>query len=381
MARFIVWALIFITLFVGGFMGGMASKKGGPQNEETKADSTIMAGVKYLQATKVYNDTIELVISSKGRVNDGQLINLISEVQGKIVSSDIDLKKGSTFKKGQLIAKLDNSEAELQLKARKSSFINLVANVLPDIKIDYSENYPFWNKFFELISVGNALPDLPPFKGSDQDFIRFRNFLASKNIMTEYYSIRSEEERFRKYYIFAPFDGSVIESFADMGTIINPGTSIVRIAKKDVKEIEIAISSASINKVLINADAEIVTEKGEKLKGRVVRKSDFINALTQSVSVFVEITSPSQNIYSGQYVTVNIKGPKLENVFETSRRVLQENNQVYLIKDSLLVPQMVTIEHLSENSAVLSNLENGDVLVTVPVLDRRKGQKVSAILK
>jgi multidrug efflux pump subunit AcrA (membrane-fusion protein) len=381
--RLSVWFTLGCLFFIGGLMGGMISQMGKPQEESSNKEEKELVSkeVKYYNAQKVTNDTIELIISTKGRVIDGQQINLVSEVQGRILRGDVDLKKGSSFKKNQLIAKIDHTEAELLLKARKSSFINLVANILPDIKVDYQENYIFWNKFFELISVGNALPDLPPFKGSDQEFIRFRNFLVAKNLMAEYYSIRSEEERFRKYYIYAPFDGSITESFADVGMVANPGATIVRIAKKDMKEIEVAVSSASINKVFLNADVNIETEKGEKLKGRVTRKSDFINPLTQSVSVFIEITSPTANIFSGQYVTANIEGTELSNVFKTTRRALQKSNTVYLIKDSTLLEKEIIVEHLTENDVIISNLSNNDILVVEPILNGKKSQKAAAIFK
>ncbi|MFP5471115.1 MAG: efflux RND transporter periplasmic adaptor subunit [Bacteroidia bacterium] len=383
MQRVIVWIIFGALFFIGGLVGGMMSQMQKPADESSKKEEkeNHNSEVKYYHAQRVNNDTIQLVITTKGRVIDGQQINLVAEVQGKILYGDVNLKKGSSFKKNQLIAKIDHTEAELLLKARKSSFINLVANILPDIKVDYSENYVFWNKFFELISVGNALPDLPPFKGSDQEFIRFRNFLVAKNFMAEYYSIRSEEERFRKYYIYAPFDGSITDAFADAGMVINPGATIVRIAKKDVKEIEVPVSSASINKVFLNADVDIETEKGEKLKGRVTRKSDFINPLTQSVSVFIEIISPTTNVYSGQYVTANIQGTELSNVFKTTRRALQTNNKVYVISDSLLTEKEIIVEHLAENDVIISNLSNNDILVIVPVLGNKKRQKAAAIFK
>ena len=383
MTRILVWILIFLALIIGGILGGAISSMRKPESagKVAKEDSLQnMQGLKYLRAELVTNQELKLTIQAKGRIIDGQQINVIAEAQGKIFPGEISIKKGSTFKKGQLIARIDNSEAELLLKARKSSFINMVANVLPDIKIDYPENHIYWNKFFELISVGNALPDLPPFKGSDQDFIRFRNFLVSRNVMTEYYNIRSEEERFRKYYIHAPFDGSITESFTDLGSVVNPGSTIVRIAKKDVKEIEVPISNVSISKIYLNADVDITTEKGEKLSGKVIRKSDFINPLSQSISVFIEVTNANTNLYSGQYVSVSIQGPTLKNVYKTTRRAIQGNNEIYSIKDSMLYKHDAVVEHYTENEVILSNIDNNTYLIIEPLLDMKKGQKVAPLV-
>ena len=248
MARVIVWFGAFLFVLSLGFFAGMSSnpeEKGNASGLDSDSTSTKEVNIRYVNVKKVVLDTIQLNIKSKGRVSDGKAINIVSEVQGKIMVGGIVLKKGSSFKKGDLIAKINNSEAEYLLKSRKSSFVNLIANILPDIKLDFNSNYTLWKSFFDLISVSTALPDMPPFKGTESDFLKFRNFLTAKNIMSEYYSIRSEEERFRKYYIFAPFDGSIIDAFAEEGTIASPGATIVRVAKKGIKEIEVPISAAS----------------------------------------------------------------------------------------------------------------------------------------
>lgn len=384
MARVIVWLGMFLACLVLGFVAGKFS--GGKPDTgkiETNVDSTFTNSyeIRYVKAKKVELDTISIKISSKGRVSDGKALNITSEVQGKIMPGGISLKKGTQFEKGQLIAKINNNEAELLLKSRKSSFINLIANTLPDIQLDYESNYKLWRKFFNLVSVSNALPDLPPFKGSEDEFLKFRNFLTSKGIMAEYYAIRSEEERFRKYYIHAPFDGSIIDAFAEEGTIANPGSTIVRVAKKDVKEIEVPVSAASANKVLINSQVNIINEKGELFKGKVSRKGDYINPLTQSIPIFIDITEGKNKLFSGEYVDVQIKAGELQNAFQVSRRSLQKENKIYLVQDSSIVVRDAKIEHLSENDVVLIGLSNDATIITEPISDIKQGQKIGDLIQ
>ncbi len=384
MARALVWIGAFLTcllagFFLGKFSGGKPEQKENSSTQDSTVNSTY--NIRYVNVKEVVLDTVPIVIESKGRVSDGKAINITSEVQGKIMSDGIELKKGTRFKKGDLIAKINNSEAELLLKSRKSSFINLMANVLPDIELDYPSNYNLWSKFFELISVSKALPELPPFKGSESEFLKFRNFLTAKGLMAEYYAIRSEEERFRKYYIFAPFDGSIIDAFAEEGTIANPGGTIVRVAKKGVKEIEVPISATSADKTLINSDVNIINEKGEIFKGTVRRKGDYINPLTQSIPVFVDILENQNNLFSGEYVDVQIYSGKLNNAVMVSRRSLQKNNTIYLVKDSSFIKHNAKIEHLSENEVVLSGLKNGDAIVIEPITNIKDGQKIGALIQ
>lgn len=384
MARVIVWFSAFLACLMIGFFFGKYSPSAPLEDEKTsKSDSTEVKAldIRYVDVRQVKLDTISINIKSKGRVSDGKAINITSEVQGKIMAGGVVLKKGTNFKKGQLIAKINNSEAELLLKSRKSSFLNVIANVLPDIQLDFEPNYNLWKKFFELISVGSALPDLPPFKGGESDFLKFRNFLTAKGIMSEYYTIRSEEERFRKYYIHAPFDGSIIDAFAEEGTIANPGSTIVRVAKKGIKEIEVPVSAASASKVLINSEVTITNEKGQTFKGKVSRKGDYINPLTQSIPVFVEILNGKSGLFSGEYVDVEIKSGELNNAFSVTRRSLQDENQIYFIKDSSIVMRTAKIEHLSDNEVILSGIDDNTFIVIEPIANIKDGQKIGALIQ
>lgn len=384
MARVIVWAgiMIFIAIssfFIGKFSGNTAEA----EKKELKSDSVSnnVLDIRYVNAQNISLDTIDLIIKSKGRVSDGRAINITSEVQGKLIKGSISLKKGSNFKQGDLIARINNTEAELLLKARKSTFSNQIASILPDISIDYISNYNIWNKFYELVSSSEALPDLPTFRGSEKDFLKFKNFLTAKGIMTEYYSIRSEEERFRKYYIFAPFDGSIIDAFAEEGMVVNPGSTIIRVAKKGIKEIEVPVSVNSAQTININAIVDVITDKNKRIKGKVVRKGDYINPLTQSMPVFIDISDNTTNVISGEYVDIEINAGKINNSFELTRRALQKDQSIYIVKDSSLLNIAPAIEHISDNNVILSNLNEGDIIVIEPITNIKENQKIGVIIQ
>ena len=63
---------------------------------------------------------------------------VVAETQGKIESVSFSL--GQYVEKGQLLAQIYKDEVELALKARKSSFLNTMTSLLPDIKIDFPDS-------------------------------------------------------------------------------------------------------------------------------------------------------------------------------------------------------------------------------------------------
>ena len=88
--------------------------------------------------------------------------SLTADMQDYVIwKRDISLKKGQNFRKGDVLVKIYNKDAKYALQARKSGYLNLLANILPDLKIDYPEYYESWVNFFESVKIDTDLPDLP----------------------------------------------------------------------------------------------------------------------------------------------------------------------------------------------------------------------------
>ena len=81
------------------------------------------------------------MISATGRLSSQEEVDLSSEVQGKYYRADVVLKEGTNFKKGDLLVRIFDEEAKNNLKASKSRFMNGIAGILPDIRIDFPESY------------------------------------------------------------------------------------------------------------------------------------------------------------------------------------------------------------------------------------------------
>ena len=96
-----------------------------------------------------------------GRVNSSLPLDLITEVSGKILQGSVPLKEGQRFRKGTLLFKVDNTEANLRLQASKSNFLKDIASILPDLKIDYPDSFELWQSYFNSIDVEQELPELP----------------------------------------------------------------------------------------------------------------------------------------------------------------------------------------------------------------------------
>ncbi len=331
--------------------------------------------VRHVKTTEVVYNSIKSGITASGRLGSNHYVNLSSEVQGKILKGNIPLKKGQTFRQGSLLFKIYDKEAVLNLKSKKSRFLTTVANILPDIKIDFSSSYDKWNSFFLSLDIEKPLPDIPK-EASGKEKI----FLASRNILSDYYSIKSDEIRLGKYFTRAPFSGTFTEVFMETGSIANPGSKVAQIARTDQMELEVPVEANSAFGINIGDIVKVATADNRQWNGKVVRKSNFIDPKTQSMLIFVSLQSSKKNpLYKGQYMEATFPGLELQNVMEIPRNAVFNHNEVFIVVNKHLLKKEIRILKINENTLVFTGLDKGSELVIEPLINVTDNMKVETI--
>ena len=102
------------------------------------------------------------------------------------------------------------------------------------MKIDFPESVDSYRDFFTSISVDKALPPLPEIS-DDQ----LKIFLASRNVISEYYSIQRDELQLKRRTIRAPFNGTYKEVYLENGAYTNTGGRVARAIRTDKMELEV----------------------------------------------------------------------------------------------------------------------------------------------
>ncbi|MEN8119499.1 MAG: HlyD family efflux transporter periplasmic adaptor subunit [Bacteroidota bacterium] len=364
---------VAVVLILGISFGGMTIL--GNLKEEPKKEPKEVAK-RYVLAQPVEYSETNSNITASGRLESQDFFDLSAEVQGKILKGNVPLKKGQSFRQGQTIVKIYNKEFELSLKAHKSRFLNAVANLLPDFKVDYPDNYQNWKDFFTNIELDKDLPELPGIE-SEQEKI----YLASKNILSEYFTIKGEEERLKKYNVRAPFSGSFSDVYLYTGSIANPGSRIAKLIRTDKLELEVPVDEYEAKWVKVGDVVKVTNENGEgSWKGKVVRKSNYVNPSTQSITVFVSLNSTFTNpIYKGMYLNAEFPGMTMAKTMEIPRKAVFNSNEVFIVRDSVLVKHEIVVHKINENTLIFSGIKYGTELVMEPLINATENMKVSII--
>lgn len=308
-----------------------------------------------------------------GRMVSGRVVEVIAEVPGEILPGAAPLKKGQSFRQGDLLYKIYDEEQILTLKSAKSRFMNLLANALADIKFDYPESFDQMLAFFESIEIGQPVPDLP-----EVDDKALKIFLASRDILNQYYAIRMAEERLKKHYKYAPFNGTFMDVNLETGAIANPGSRIARIIKTDVLELEAPVEVGNVRWIKTGDPVTIFDEtRTISWQGKVRRISEFVDPATQSVSVFVEINNQGEmSVLAGMFLIASFNSKIIQQTMEIPRQAVFNQNEVFVVVDSTLRKKQINVQKINQNTLFFNGIDEGAEIVVEPLINVREGTLV-----
>ena len=314
---------------------------------------------KYISVRIIENQERSLTISSYGQIVPFTELDIAFEISGRLQRGDLLMKPGTRFAKNDLLYKVSSEEMFYNLNARKEQLSRLIIGVLPDISIDFNEDYEKWTLFLKNIKPSGFLPNLPSFSSEKEAL-----FVSSKGIYAEYWTIKGMEEKISQYIYLAPSNGAASEIYTEPGAIINPGGRIAKVFNQEKMEVRLPIPIDFIEKFQKTGRVTFYDANGIKVAGgKLLRTSSEINKNTQSVDAYYSI-SPEKGValLSGQYVTASIDNLISESVAVVPASAVKEN-EVYLLDNNKLKRKPVKIISQKQDSIFVEGLNNTDTLV------------------
>ena len=277
-----------------------------------------------------------------------------------------NLKDGTFAKEGELILDIDSREVENNLYSLRSSFMNAVASILPEMKIEDQKVYQKWFDYFNSIEIKKDLPELPHVTNQQE-----KMKLSSRDIFTKYYSVKNQEILLSKYKIKAPFDGFITSNGIIENSYISKGQNLFSIS--DAKNLEIAVPLLvdEINMIDFSKTpyVKIYSDKSSKdfMHGKILRKETNLDRNSQTLNVYVTFKNNRMNPYflPGNYVNLKIEGKHLENVAAIPRNLVDNDGFVYTMENGKLAKEVVDLVTVQGNKAIIKNtIPQNTVLVT-----------------
>lgn len=365
MRKVIISVVILVVVAVGYFMFQSLTK------DKKKVQPKVESIVKTVFADTVANTIIPITIKTNGNLVAKSKVELYSEVQGVLQMTGKDFKPGVAYKKGQTILKINSDEFYASIQSQRSSLENLIASIMPDIRLDYSKSFQGWDAYLKSFDINKTTPKLPK-PNSNQEKL----FVTAKNIYSTYYIIKNLEQRLAKYYIKVPYDGVVTEANVTKGALVRSGQKLGEFIDPSIYELEVAVNAGYADILKVGKVVGLQTlEKTNTYSGKVVRVNSRVDQSTQSVTIYIQVKG--ENLQEGMYLEANVSVQEVHDAYEVSRHLLVNDNQLYLVKNNTLTLATITPVYFNENTVVVKGLNDGDIILSQPSPGAYVGQEVT----
>ena len=326
--------------------------------------------VKTVFAEQVQNGTIPIVVPANGSLKAKNRLELYAEVQGVFRGGAKLFRPGQTYRKGEPIIRIDASEYAANVQSAKSNLYNQLTSIMPDLRMDYPDIFPKWQTYLTGFDMDKVTPELPEMTTEKEKF-----FISGRGILTTYYNVRNMEQRLSKYRISAPFNGVLTEALVTEGTLIRAGQKLGEFINTDIYELEVSISKKFSDLLKVGEQVALTNlDNTKNYKGVVTRINGSVDQATQTIKAYIEVSD--KTLREGMYMEANLDAKEETNAIEIDRNLLLENNQIFVVRDSLLDLIDVDPVYFSNKKVVLKNVPDGTTLLSKPVMGAFTGMLV-----
>ncbi len=305
-----------------------------------------------------------------GKLKAVERFDIVAEVNGQLSKQALFFKEGKSYRKGELMLAINSTEYEMGLIAKKSDFITRITGVLADLKYDYPYAYQKWYDYVNSINVNKPLPTIPKFKTDKEKF-----YLVSKGLYSQYYNLKSMEERLSKYKIKAPYNGVLINAHAVGGEAVRPGSKLGTFINTSAFDLEVTYPLDVMRYIKVGTPAVLRSSDLDKSwKGKVVRIGASIDAKTQSVKVFIRTSG--KDLIEGMFLTASVEQEPIKNAISISRKLINSEGKVFVVEDNKLKLKKVEVLESQDDMAIVKGLSRTDNIMTTVIKSAYNGMVV-----
>ena len=344
---------------------------------------------------------VRFKVESRGIVVPRTESDLVAEVRGRVVGVAAALVEGGFFSEGAELLRLDDREYRIARDRARA----IVALRESEARLARAEA----DRRRQLRQRGAA---------SEADFEQFENRerVAEASLAEARANLARAELDLERTVVRAPFEGRVRERSVDVGQFVSPGSKLARIFAVDHAEVrlpiqidELAFLDASF--VGLERPTEAALRVGTAVSGapvrltgrlggreivwpaRLVRAEAAIDERTRMLHVVARIEDPyllaSQTADDGSsavplpvglFVSAEIEGRKVEDVYVLPLMALRDGNRVFVLDEAgRLRVRPVSILRRDHDEVVLDGgLRGGEQVVVSPLRIYTEGMRLRA---
>jgi RND family efflux transporter MFP subunit len=375
---------------------GLSSCNGG-RNVKASAEQAVTVGV-----TSVVKKTVSREITLSSELVPFQEIDVYAKESGYVQKLDVDY--GTHVKVGQTMATLEIPELQAQMQQDQAEIKNAIDQVsradheLKRYDAQYNAlhlQYTRLNGVFETQPGIVAQQEVDDAQGKDLaaasqvDAGKAALEAAQSQLAAAKAKLVHDETLFDYSRITAPFAGVVTERYANLGTLVQAGTSsstqampIVRLSQDDLFRLVIPIPESYVRYIRVGDPVNVhVPSLNRTFPGKVARFSVDVRADTRTMHTEVDVPNPERVMMPGLYAEAEVGLDQKDNVPTVPlQAVSHQGNKtsVFVVnRDGELEERTVELGlQTTTDAEVLSGLSEGEQVVVSDRSGLKPSQKV-----
>ncbi len=291
-----------------------------------------------------------------GTIEATEAITVVSEIDGAVIG--LPFKEGSFIHRGELIARIDDSQLSAELARAEA------------LRAQSQVNYDRVKSIVEQKA------------GAPQDLDD-----AAASLKVAEANLAVAKARFDKTHIIAPFDGSIGARRVSIGTFLRAGEIITELANID--EIRVNFSAPERFLPLLKNGAEVTVSTtayaGFELVGKIIAVEPVIDASTRSARVVARVSNRGRKFRPGMSANVSaVLSERLNALTIPNEAVFASGSEsfVFVVKpDSSVARTAITLgTRLTDVVEVVKGLQSGSLVVRAGHQKLFEGAKVFPVV-
>jgi RND family efflux transporter MFP subunit len=314
-SRSIVFGTALLTALPGFLFTGCRDER--PERESSPTASV----------APVTRGDLSSTLTVAGEFQPYQEVDLHAKVSGYIRRINVDI--GDRIKNGEVLAVLEVPELNAQVAASKAQIQHSESEIVRAksevayAQADYIAVHAAYTRLAEAAKRRPGLiaeQELDDTRAKDQDAEAKINVAKSALEATEGQLAVSKADNQRVQsledysIVTAPFTGVVTMRYADVGSLIQAGTTsatqsepVVRVAQSDLLRLRMPVPEEDVPYIHIGGEMQIrVKTTGKTFTGKVIRFTRELNTSTRTMLAEVDVPNPDLSLTSGMYAETTI---------------------------------------------------------------------------
>ena len=338
----------------------------------------------------------ETLLSATGYLKSRHQALIGAKVPGRVERMLVE--EGSQVKKGDVLAVLEHNELNALLASRKAMLLRNEAELL-EARVDLKQKEREANRADRLHAQRMLSVEEAEKAESARAMGAARVAALEAGIELTRANIKETEENIKIMYLFAPFDGTVVEKQGEEGEVITPSamsasisrSAVVSLANLALMDVEADIAEKWLSRVALHQPAEVSVSAvpSRRYHGRLRQIIPMGDRARETIKVKVEILDPDDHLFPELAAKVYFLPDKALKNPDASRRFLfvpkaaifEQNGHEYAwVVDGQKTVRRRAVEVAATNTDVArveSGLKAGDVVVLNPAKTLHEGTAIN----